>query len=221
MASVDRCRHADHGEQRRAVLQRMGRQRRRQRQRRRGAADRRGAAGQQAEQPWKPSSRAATIDTAIVSATDTTTSSDRTPAQRRHLAERDAQAQQRDADAQHLARGELDARRARPVARQEVHRHAQQQREQHDRRAVVLGQEGRGRGDHGAGQHAGTRRAPGVADRRARNVRPAAWAQAVGRRWSRNCSRSLFFCILPVAPSGIASTNTTSSGVHHLAILPS
>jgi hypothetical protein len=34
-------------------------------------------------------------------------------------------------------------------------------------------------------------------------------------------ARSLFFCILPVAPSGIASTNTTSSGVHHLAILPS
>ena len=43
----------------------------------------------------------------------------------------------------------------------------------------------------------------------------------VGRRCSRNWSRSLFFCILPVAPSGIASTNTTSSGVHHLAILPS
>ena len=40
-------------------------------------------------------------------------------------------------------------------------------------------------------------------------------------RWSWNCSRSLFFWILPVAPSGIASTKTTSSGVHHLAILPS
>ena len=35
------------------------------------------------------------------------------------------------------------------------------------------------------------------------------------------CSRSRFFSILPVAPSGIASTKTTSSGIHHLAMRPS
>ena len=45
--------------------------------------------------------------------------------------------------------------------------------------------------------------------------------QAAASRWSRQVSRSRFFCTLPVAPSGMLSTNTTSSGVHHLAILPS
>jgi hypothetical protein len=44
----------------------------------------------------------------------------------------------------------------------------------------------------------------------------------MGRQKSvEHLGASMFFCILPVAPSGIASTNTTSSGVHHLAILPS
>src|SRR3546814_19318041 len=38
---------------------------------------------------------------------------------------------------------------------------------------------------------------------------------------SRNCSRRRSLEILPVAVSGSCSTNTTSSGVHHLAILPS
>ena len=36
-----------------------------------------------------------------------------------------------------------------------------------------------------------------------------------------NCSRNLIFCILPVAPRGIESTNTTSSGTCHFATLPS
>jgi len=45
--------------------------------------------------------------------------------------------------------------------------------------------------------------------------------QAVGSLWPLSISRSFIFCILPVAPSGMASTKTTSSGVHHLAILPS
>ena len=128
--------------------------------------------------------------------------------------------EQRDAEAQHLAGGELDAGGARAVARQEVHRHAEQQREQHHRRAVVLGQEGRRRGDDAARQDAGEQarapRAGAVA-----TVSAVIAAQAVGSLWSANRSRSLFFCILPVAPSGIASTKTTSSGVHHLAILPS
>ena len=72
--------------------------------------------------------------------------------------EGDAHAQQRNADAQHFARGELDAGLAGPFAGQEVQGHAQQQREQHHRRVVVVGQEGGGRGHHGAGQEAGEER---------------------------------------------------------------
>ena len=45
--------------------------------------------------------------------------------------------------------------------------------------------------------------------------------QAVGRRWPRNCSRSADLSIFPVLPRGMSSTKTTSSGVHHLATLPS
>ncbi len=44
---------------------------------------------------------------------------------------------------------------------------------------------------------------------------------AVGRTWSAKRARRTFLSILPVAPSGMSSTKTTSSGVHHLAILPS
>ena len=47
------------------------------------------------------------------------------------------------------------------------------------------------------------------------------WTQAVGSRYSRNISRNRCFSIFPVAPNGMLSTNATSSGVHHLAILPS
>ncbi|MDF2467169.1 MAG: hypothetical protein K0Q43_5404 [Ramlibacter sp.] len=144
-----------------------------------------------------------------------------------------AEAQQRDADAQHLLGGELDAGAAGPVGREEIHRHAQQQREQHHRRAVVLRKERRRRADDGTGEHAGSQHAQAVRCMKQRTTPP--WMPgrarhdnelgfhpyALGRRRSWNCSRSLFFCILPVAPSGIASMNTTSSGVHHLAILPS
>ena len=132
---------------------------------------------------WKPISRASSIDTPMVSTTDTHDDHHRLPAQLGDLADRDAQAEQRDADAQHLAGGELDAGGARAFARQEVHRHAEQQREQHHRRAVVLGQEGRRRGDDRAGQHAGKQRA-GLRRRRRLRVRScvpsSAVAQAVG-----------------------------------------
>ena len=147
-------RDADHGEQRRALLERMRRQRGRQRQRRRGAADRGGAAAEQAEQALKahqPGHQHRHADRQHDRDHD---DRHRLPAELGDLAERDAQAEQGDADAQHLARGELDAGGARAFARQEVHRHAEQQGEQHDRRAVVLGEEGRGRGDNRAGQHA-------------------------------------------------------------------
>ena len=41
------------------------------------------------------------------------------------------------------------------LRRKKIHRHAEQQREQHDGRAVVLGKETRGRGDDDARYHAG------------------------------------------------------------------
>src|SRR5690606_34030000 len=44
---------------------------------------------------------------------------------------------------------------------------------------------------------------------------------AVGSMQSANCTRSFVLRILPVAPNGMDSTSCTSSGVHHLAILPS
>ena len=46
-------------------------------------------------------------------------------------------------------------------------------------------------------------------------------AHAVGSVWCLNCSRRRFLSIFPVAPSGMESTKTTSSGVHHLAMRPS
>ena len=51
---------------------------------------------------WKPISRAASIDTPMVSTTDTHHQHHRLPAQRGDLADGDAQAEQGDADAQHL-----------------------------------------------------------------------------------------------------------------------
>src|SRR5207245_844866 len=46
-------------------------------------------------------------------------------------------------------------------------------------------------------------------------------ARAVGSWYSRKRSRNAFFESLPVAVCGSSSTNTTSSGIHHFAILPS
>ncbi len=62
------------------------------------------------------------------------------------LREGDAQAQQRNADAQHMACAEVDARLADWVDRQEVHRHAEQQR-----RRLVLRRCARGRHSSGPG----------------------------------------------------------------------
>jgi ribonuclease Z len=57
--------------------------------------------------------------------------------------------------------------------------------------------------------------------RRLKHCRAPMLDQSVGRRYSLNCSRSVRFESLPVAVCGSSSTNTTSSGSHHLAILPS
>jgi hypothetical protein len=73
----------------------------------------------------------------------------------RDLAEGDAQAEQADADAQDGARAELDAGDAAPLLMQEVEGQAEQQREQHDRRAVMLRQEGGGEPDRHGDDHPG------------------------------------------------------------------
>src|SRR5262249_54086805 len=60
-----------------------------------------------------------------------------------------------------------------------------------------------------------------VADAHAFSLPLYSAACALGSTYSLNISRKASLLILPVAPSGIFSTKTTSSGVHHLAILPS
>ena len=60
-----------------------------------------------------------------------------------------------DADAQHLARRELYPGAAGPLGREEIHRHADQQREQHHRRTVVLREECRSGAHDRTGEHAG------------------------------------------------------------------
>src|SRR5437763_1142971 len=52
-------------------------------------------------------------------------------------------------------------------------------------------------------------------------VPPFPHAAAFGNLYALNCSRSAVFRIFPVAVCGMASTKTISSGIHHLAILPS
>ena len=59
-----------------------------------------------------------------------------------------------DGDAQDALRGKFDAGDARPFLREKIEGHAEQQREQHHRPAIVLGQEGGGDGDDQAHQHA-------------------------------------------------------------------
>ena len=71
------------------------------------------------------------------------------------LADGDLRAKEPDGDPQDALGGELDAGDARALLREEIEGHAEQQREQHDRSAIALGQEGRGHGDDQADQHAG------------------------------------------------------------------
>src|SRR5690606_17619033 len=60
-------------------------------------------------------------------------------------------------------------------------------------------------------------RAARARHRRARH----ASASAVGRTWSSKRARRSFFENLPTEVLGTSSMNTTSSGVHHLAMRPS
>ena len=60
-----------------------------------------------------------------------------------------------DAEPQHRARGELDARDAAAFLVQEVERHAEQQREQHHRRGVMLREPRRRERDRPGAERAG------------------------------------------------------------------
>ncbi|MNI41223.1 hypothetical protein D3C73_954700 [compost metagenome] len=133
-------RHTDHGEQRGLLFLRMVRQRRRQCQRCRSPADRRRATGQHAEQSLKAQRLGRDHRHTDGHHHQDHHQRHRFPTQRHHLFQGDTHAQQCHADAQHTARGKLDAGLARALPGQEIQGHAQQQRKQHDRRTVVLGQ---------------------------------------------------------------------------------
>ncbi|MNQ67388.1 hypothetical protein D3C85_819100 [compost metagenome] len=126
----------------------MVRQCRRQCQGRRGAADGRRAAGEHAEQALETQGLGGDHRHADGHYHQDYHQRYRLPAQRRHLFQGDAHAQQRHADAQHGAGGELDTGLAGAVIGEKIQGHAQQQGKQHDRRTVVLGQERRGGRDN-------------------------------------------------------------------------
>ena len=107
--------------------------------------------------------RASTMPKPMVSATESTTIAIGMAPRAVICAERDAHAEQRNADAQQRARGELDARYASPVGREEVQRHAEQQGKEHRRHMVVLGQRDGGDRHHHGHQDAVEVRASGRA----------------------------------------------------------
>ncbi|MNN43560.1 hypothetical protein D3C81_1578040 [compost metagenome] len=141
--------HTDHGEQRGLFLLLVTGQRSGQRQCGGGAADRRGAAGEQAEQAVEAHQPRSADRHQDGHGDQHHYHHHRLPAEAGDLFQGDAHAEQRHADTQDLAGGEFDAGLAHAVDSEEVDRHPQQQREQHDRRAVVFGEEGGRRGDHG------------------------------------------------------------------------
>ena len=99
-------------------------------------------------------------------------------AQGADLVDGDARAQQGDAEAQDRAAHEVDARPAARVLADEVHRHAQQQGEQHHRRAIVVGEPGGRQGHDDSDQAAGQ-------DALSRAVE-AQIAGRAGRRWAED-----------------------------------
>ena len=121
----------------------------------------------EAERPAPPARRSP-----MVVATPTTTVAIGISAQAQDLAGGDPRAQQRHAEPQHRLRGELDAGDAAALLVQEVEGHAEQQREQHHRRAVVLGEPGGGERD-------------GRGDQKARPDRSSDRVQAGGRAGCR------------------------------------
>ncbi|MNE18767.1 hypothetical protein D3C80_1118210 [compost metagenome] len=149
------CRNADHGEQRGPFLLRMAGQGRRQRQGCRSTAYGCSATGEHAKHPLEAHGLGRHHRNEDGHHHQAHHQHDRFPAQRGDLLQGDAHAQQRHADAQHRACGELDTGLARAIAGQKVQRHAEQQREQHHRRAVVLGEETRRGSDNQADDKTG------------------------------------------------------------------
>ncbi len=87
--------------------------------------------------------RAATAPNAMVHATAAIMQRAGAPAERADLLERDTRAEQGHAEAQHAARGEVDAWLRVAFHRDRVERHAEQQRVQQRRTAAVVGDERR------------------------------------------------------------------------------
>ena len=106
----------------------------------------------------RPRRRARPRPMRIVETTPTMTVSHRQDAKARDLGERDLDAEQGDAGAQHGPRAKFDAGDAAAFLMQEMEGHAEQQGEQHDRRRILLGEPGRGQGDGAGDQHAGINR---------------------------------------------------------------
>ena len=96
----------------------------------------------------KPIAFAAQIETRMVSVTTADDERDRLPAQRGNLPQGDAEAEQRDAKAEHGPRREVDPGLAAVDFAEEVHRHAEQQGEQHHRPGIMIGKEGGRRRNH-------------------------------------------------------------------------
>ena len=86
----------------------------------------------------KPIARASHIEIMIVSVTTATTRA--TGCRSSSAISRAVIRKQRDAEPQHGAAGEADAGLAAVDVAQEVHRHAEQQREQHHRPGIMIGQ---------------------------------------------------------------------------------
>ncbi|MNP07515.1 hypothetical protein D3C76_995400 [compost metagenome] len=142
-------RHADHGKQRGAFLLRVIGQRGRQGQCRRGAADCRGTAGEHAEEAIEAQKLGRQDRNGNGHHHNNHHQGHRLPAQGRNLFQGDAHPQQGHTQAQDSARGELDTGLALAFAGEKIQRNTQQQREQHYRRTIVFGKEGRrGGNDH-------------------------------------------------------------------------
>ena len=122
-----------------------------------GAADPHRPAGQDAEQSrFSPSMRAATAPKPMVRDHPHHHGDDGRQAQADDLADGDLGAEQGHADAQDGFGRDLDAGDAAAFLVQEVEGHADQKREQHDRRGVMLAQPGGGQGHRAGGDQAGT-----------------------------------------------------------------
>ena len=168
-------RNPQHREQRRPLLERMIGQRSRDGQRGGSAADRGCAAAQQSKARAETQQPRHDDRDRNRRCDDSSTSSDRLPAERGDLGQRDPQAKQRDADTKHRTRDELDAGNTGTLCATESSSHAEQQRQQHHRRAVVLRQQRRRRR-----KHCSKPAIPGKATRRMARASPSSCSTNVG-----------------------------------------